>query len=188
MRIALVYPPPWKIAGAGDPAHVHGEDGPPPEYKDGDLDADFYQIPYGLFALGAQAIRAGHQVKVLNLSAFAWSRVEQVLDALEADLYGMSCWTANRRGVALAARHLRKRHPKSHILVGGPHASPLAVEMLTHYPEIDTVAQGESDVTFLDLIARLEAGRPTEGTPGTVYRKGGRVEVGPNRASVEDLD
>ena len=37
-----------------------------------ETDADFYQTPYGLFAIGAQAIRAGHQVKVLNLSGFAW--------------------------------------------------------------------------------------------------------------------
>jgi len=69
MRIALVYPPPWKIAGEGESVQIHGSDGPPPEYRPGDLDADFYQTPYGLFALGAQALRAGHQVKVLNLSS-----------------------------------------------------------------------------------------------------------------------
>ena len=39
MRIALVYPPPWKIAGKGESAGSFGKDGPPPEYKDGDLDA-----------------------------------------------------------------------------------------------------------------------------------------------------
>src|SRR5271154_603183 len=100
MRIALLYPPPWKIPVNGEPP---GDDGPPAGYREGDLDADFYQTPYGLFSLGAQALRAGHQVKVVNLSAFSWSRVEEILAALDADLYGMSCWTANRRGVALAA-------------------------------------------------------------------------------------
>lgn len=187
MRIALLYPPPWKISAPGEPPDPNG-DGPPTGYREGDLDADFYQIPYGLFALGAQAIRAGHQVKVVNLSSFVWSRVEQVLGALEADLYGMSCWTANRRGVALAARLLRARHPKSHILVGGPHATPLATEMLTYHPEIDTIALGESDLTFLELIERLEAGQPTQGLAGTAYRKGGGVEIGPHREAVADLD
>src|SRR5580692_9720138 len=143
MRIALLYPPPWKIAAKGDgPASA---DGPPADYREGDLDADFYQTPYGLFSLGAQALRAGHQVKVLNLSAFPWQKVEEVLQALDADLYGMSCWTANRRGVALTARALRRYHPRAHILVGGPHATPLAAEMLAHHPEIDTVARGESE-------------------------------------------
>src|SRR5215510_6566441 len=130
MRIALLYPPPWKIPLPGQAPFA--KDGAPADFRDGDLDADFYQTPYGLFALGAQAIRAGHQVKVLNLSAYAWPRVEEVLDAL--DVYGMSCWTANRRGVALAAQAIRARRPKAHIVVGGPHASPLATEVLEHYP------------------------------------------------------
>jgi hypothetical protein len=78
MRVALLYPPPWKICGPGETPDGSGE-GPPEEYREGDLDADFHQTPYGLFSLGAQALRAGHAVKVLNLSAFPWSRVEEVV-------------------------------------------------------------------------------------------------------------
>ena len=103
MKIVLLYPPPWKIAPeAGAP--YPDADGPPEGYRDGDLDADFYQTPYGLFSLGAQAIRAGHQVKVINLSSYAWPRVEEVIGALDATLCGMSCWTANRRGVRSSPR------------------------------------------------------------------------------------
>src|SRR5579863_271136 len=154
MRIALLYPPPWKIASPGEWEDAAGE-GPPTEYAAGDLDADFFQTPYGLFALGAQALRAGHQVKVINLSAFPWARVEEVLRALDADLYGMSCWTANRRGVALVARELKRLRPGAHVVVGGPHATPLAREMLAHHADIDTIAIGESEATFLDLVDRL---------------------------------
>src|SRR5579864_6508121 len=98
MRIALLYPPPWKV---GAPETPGGADGPPRDYREGDLDADFYQTPYGLFSIGAQAIRAGHQVKVMNLSAFDWARVDEVVQKLDAEVFGMSCWTANRRGVRL---------------------------------------------------------------------------------------
>lgn len=187
MRIALLYPPPWKIPAPGELPDANG-DGPPAGYRDGDLDADFYQTPYGLFALGAQAIRAGHQVKVLNLSAFAWKRVDEVIAKLDADLFGMSCWTANRRGVALAAKAIRAHHPAAHVLVGGPHATPLAKEMLAHCPAIDTVALGESELAFLELCERVAAGRPTAGIAGTAWRKDGRVVVGPSRAAIEDLD
>src|SRR5580658_8512959 len=108
MRVALLYPPPWKIPASGE--LLEGlSDGPPGEYVEGDLDGDFFQTPYGLFALGAQALRAGHQVKVFNMSGFAWKRVEEVVAALDADLFGLSCWTANRRGVALVSREI-KRH------------------------------------------------------------------------------
>src|SRR6266545_2430296 len=187
MRIALLYPPPWKIATKGEASNL-GDDGPPAEYREGDLDPDFYQTPYGLFSLGAQAIRAGHQVKILNLSSYPWSQVEEVVKQLDADLYGMSCWTANRRGVALTARSIRQHHPHSHIIVGGPHATPLATEMLQHVADIDTVALGESEPAFLELIDRLEKGKPTQGIAGTAYRANGRVELGGESTSIADLD
>ena len=59
MRIVLLYPPPWKIPAKGEaPDAPDAKDGPPKEYREGDLDPDFYQTPYGLFTLGAQAMRA----------------------------------------------------------------------------------------------------------------------------------
>jgi radical SAM superfamily enzyme YgiQ (UPF0313 family) len=187
MRIALLYPPPWKIPMPGEAPDVTGG-GPPAEYMEGDLDQDFFQTPYGLFALGAQALRAGHQVKVMNLSGFAWKRVEEVIAALDADLFGLSCWTANRRGVALVAKAIKRLHPRAHVVVGGPHATPLAREMLTYHGEIDTIAIGESELTFLDLIDRLSRGEPTHGIAGTAWRAGGSVEIGPERPALDDLD
>lgn len=186
MRIALLYPPPWKIATPGEPDP--GEDGPPAEYKQGDLDPDFYQTPYGLFSLGAQAIRAGHQVKIMNLSAFPWSKVDEIVRTLDADLWGMSCWTANRRGVAMTAACIRRNHPKAVLVVGGPHATPLAPEILAHHRDIDLVALGESEPAFLELIDRIANGQPTTGIAGTVWREGERVVKGPERANIADLD
>ena len=187
MKVALLYPPPWKIAMPSEPPDIWG-DGPPAEYRDGDLDADFFQTPYGLFALGAEALRAGHQVKVINLSGFPWTRVEQVVAALDARVFGLSCWTANRRGVALVARAIKEHHPSAHVVVGGPHATPLAREMLLHHREIDTVCIGESETTFLELLARIAEAKPIGGIAGTAYRVGDHIEVAPKRPAIEDLD
>jgi len=186
VRIALIYPPPWKIPGHGEPLPAGG-DGPPPDYQPGDLDADFFQTPYGLFSLGAQALRAGHQVKVLNLSGFSWTKVEEVVRSLDAELFGMSCWTSNRRGVALVASAIKRHHAQAHVLIGGPHATPLGREMLEHYSDIDTVSVGESEATFMDLVARLESGQAPLGIPGTLYRVGNSVVAAPGRASIHDL-
>jgi radical SAM superfamily enzyme YgiQ (UPF0313 family) len=187
MRIALLYPPPWKIPAPGEAIDRSG-DGPPADYRDGDLDADFHQTPYGLFSLGAQAMRAGHAVKIFNLSGFSWAETERVVRALDADLFGLSCWTANRRGVALVSKLIRDAHPRAHVVVGGPHATPLAKEMLEHHPAIDTVVVGEGDATFLELIERLEAGAATTGLAGTFFRSSRGVEPGPERPSVPDID
>ncbi|HEY4122721.1 MAG TPA: radical SAM protein [Byssovorax sp.] len=186
MRIALVYPPPWKIAADG--AAPDPVDGPPPGYRHGDLDADFYQTPYGLFALGAAAKRAGHSVKVLNLSSYAWERVEEIVRALDADVLGMSCWTANRRGVALVAALSKKLRPRVPVVVGGPHATPLAKEVLAHHRDIDAVCLGESDATFLELVDRVARGEALAGLAGALVRSGDELVRGPERPAIEDLD
>ena len=186
MRIVLLYPPPWKIPARGESPDP--EDGPPPGFREGDLDPDFWQTPYGLFTLGAQARRAGHQVKVLNLSAFTWDKTREVVASLDAQLWGMSCWTANRRGVALVADEIKRHHPSAHVVVGGPHATPLASEMLTHHAAIDTVTLGESEEQLLELVDRLERGQAPTHIRGTVYREGSAVAVAPPRASIDDLD
>src|SRR5579859_771502 len=100
----------------------------------------------------------------------------------------MSCWTSNRRGVALVAREIKLAHPQAHVLIGGPHATPFAREMLEHYPDIDTVSVGESEETFMELVGRLERGEPASGIAGTHYRAGGAVVAGPPRGSIHDLD
>jgi len=186
MRIALLYPPPWKLPEPG--ALTDPVDGPPADYQPGDLDGDFHQTPYGLLTLAAQAIRAGHEVKVINLSAYPWTQVEQVVAKLDAELFGLSCWTANRRGAALVADTIKKLHPKAHVLVGGPHASPLAKEMLAHHRAIDTVSVGESEETFLELAERLNEGRDQQGLAGAVYRSGADIVRGPSRGNVADID
>jgi anaerobic magnesium-protoporphyrin IX monomethyl ester cyclase len=187
MRIVLLYPPPWKIPAPGEPADDRG-DGPPTGFRETDVDADFFQMPYGLLSLAAQALRAGHQVKVLNLAWYPWSQVKEVIGRLRADLYGLSCFTANRRGVALVASCIREHHPQAHVVVGGAHATALPIELLEHYPAIDTVVLGEGEATFLELVERLESGQPTRGIEGTAYRADGRAQLGPPRARIAQLD
>jgi radical SAM superfamily enzyme YgiQ (UPF0313 family) len=186
MRIALIYPPPWKISPVG--AAVDPIDGPPQEYAEGDLDTDFYQIPYGLLSLAANASRAGHLVKVLNLSNRTWSDVEQIIGKLDADVFGMSCWTANRRGVELVAKLVKRVHPGSYVVIGGPHATPLANPILERWPAVDCVAVGEGEATFLELLDRLQSGRSMSGLAGAVVRHNGEIQRGPKRPAVNRLD
>ena len=60
-------------------------------------------------------------------------------------------------------KEIRRRHPQAHIVVGGPHATPLPREVMRHYPEIDTLCAGESEGSFMELVERLAAGRLDQG-------------------------
>jgi len=139
-------------------------------------------------SLAAQAMDCGHQVFIINMSNYPWSVVKRIISKSPADLFGLSCLTANRRGVTLLSRYIRQTHPDAHIVIGGPHATAMPMEILSHCKEIDTVVVGEGEATFLDLLLRLETNRSAEGLAGAAWRTAGGIGLGPPRAPIKNLD
>ena len=176
MRIVLLYPPPQAIRSSSRPPGAAIDK------------SDACLPPYGMLSLAAQALRAGHQVKAFNLSTFPWDEIEAMVRALEADVFGLTCFTSNRRGVAQVAECVRKHHRRAHVVVGGPHVTALPAATLEHCGAIDTVVIGEGEATFGELIDRLEAARATEGIAGTAWRGAEGARVGPPRERIADLD
>lgn len=188
MRIALLYAPPWKIARKGHPIYPP-EEGPPDNVDPAAItEGDFIQAPYGLLSLAAQALRSGLSVQTVNVSNFPWPDIEILIRGLNADLYGLSCITENRRGVAMVARLIRNIQPGSHIVVGGPHVTALPIETLRYVQAIDTVVVGEGEDTFFDIIRCLQENRPVQNIPGTAWRSSNGILLGPPREPITDLD
>ncbi|MDD4952658.1 MAG: radical SAM protein [Desulfovibrionaceae bacterium] len=188
MRIALIHAPPWKISAPGEPPDPDGQ-GPPRGYGAAAMDnLDFLSVPYGLLSVAAQALRAGHRVLVLNLSNFAWRDVERALSGLEAEVFGMTCLTVNRRGVAALTGLIKALRPGAHVTVGGPHVTPLAREVLDRWPGVDSVVLGEGEATFLELVDRIRTKSPLDGLAGAAWRENGAIRVGPARPRIADLD
>jgi len=189
MRIVLIYPPPWQIPSPGDPP-TGMPFGPPRDAADRSVLAsrDFAEIPYGVLTIAAEARRAGHDVAVFNLATASWREVETRIAAAEADLYGISTFTSNRRGLGAVAALIRRRHPHAHITAGGPFVSALPHDTLRRFADIDTAVVGEGEAAFMDLVESLAAGRPACGIPGTLWRSGDDVVRGPPRPTIKDLD
>ena len=188
MRIVLLYPPPWKIPEPGQRPYPPEEGAPEGIDSQAALAGDLIQAPYGLLSLAAQAIHAGHNVTVLNISNFPWPAVQLLIAHLDADIYGLSCVTANRRGVAMTADQIRRHHPSAHITVGGPHVSALPIEMLEHCRSIDTVVIGEGERTFLRIVQQLANGRPVQDLPGLAWRSAMGCRLRPPNNYIENLD
>jgi anaerobic magnesium-protoporphyrin IX monomethyl ester cyclase len=188
MRIVLLYAPPWKIARYGDP-HYPPEEGPPDNIDPSAVtEGDFIQAPYGLLSLAAQTLRSGFSVQTFNVSNFPWPNIESLIRRLDADLFGLSCMTENRRGVAMLAELIRNMHPEAHIVVGGPHVTALPIETLQHVPAIDTVVVGEGEQTFLDIVRCLQENKPVQRIPGTAWRSSKALQLSPPRDRIADLD
>ncbi len=188
MKIVLLYAPPWKIARDGYPAYPPGEGAPDNVDAAAVNEGDFIQAPYGLLSLAAQALRNGLSVLIFNISNFPWPDIEILIHRLDADLFGLSCMTANRRGVAMLAQLIRDIHPGSHIVAGGPHVTALPIETLRHIQAIDTVIVGEGEQTFMDIIRCLRENKPVRGIPGTAWRSLNGYQLGLQREPIRDLD
>lgn len=188
LRIALIYAPPWKIAREGEAPYGKAEGPPEGGPFEPYLRGDSEHIPLGLLSLASQALEAGHDVHVLNLFAFAWQDIERIIAATRADVFGLSCFTLNRRGTLMLAALIRRLHPRAHITVGGPHASVLARDMLVHCPAIDTIVIGEGERTFTELLKRICANTGTGNIAGTAWRGPDGPILAPARAPIDKLD
>jgi radical SAM superfamily enzyme YgiQ (UPF0313 family)/tetratricopeptide (TPR) repeat protein len=186
-RVVLIYPPPWKIPSAQETL-PNDRFAPPRDVGERALDGDFATIPYGLLTIAAEARRAGHEVTVLNLSTTAWRDVERAVAGLRADVFGLSVFTSNRRGMGAVAHLIRQRHPRAHIVVGGPFVTALPRATLEHCPEVDTAVIGEGEASFMELLEALGSDRATIGIPGTAWRADNEFVTGPARPRVENLD
>lgn len=187
LHIVLIYPPPWKIPAPGEVFDALPF-GPSTVIEDHDPDGDFLTIPYGVLTLAAEARRAGHQVEVFNLANALWRDVDALVAAVDADVFGISAFTSNRRGMGAVAELIRARHPAAHITCGGPFVTALPAETLRHYRSIDTAVIGEGELTFIELLATLAAGRSPVGIAGMAWRRGDELVIGAPRGRIRDLD
>ena len=160
MRIALLYPPPGRSLPGAKPPDL--ADGPPPEYRRRRPRRRLLPDPLRALLAGRAGARAGHEVKVAEpLRLPLGARRGCAPGARRRPLRDVLLDREPPRGRPRRPG-IRAPPPPTHVLVGGPHATPLAAEMLAHHPEIDTWPRGESEPAFLELLGRLAAGRRTD--------------------------
>ncbi len=188
LRILLIDPPVFKIALPGETPFPPAQGGK----ASGDtskIDSDTGTTSYGLLSIAAQILKSGRKVLVYNLSTFAWPDVEKLIRYIHVDLVGITCMTHNLRGTAALSELIREVHPDAHIVVGGPHPTCLPVETLNYLKSVNTVVVGEGELTFLEIITRLETKQPIQDVAGTVWRdENNSAQRGAARERINDLD
>jgi hypothetical protein len=107
VRIVLLYPPPWTLSRPV-PGKAQADMGPPKAQTFG---GDEITMPQGLMSIAAQVKWADNRVTLLNLYAFMWREITEIIACVPAELYGLSCLTINRRGTRALSGLIRKLHP-----------------------------------------------------------------------------
>ena len=115
--------------------------------------------------------------------------LEEELRRYRPDLVGITSYTANIGLAGEVAGQVKNFRSETATVIGGLHASALPGETLHEFQHFDYLAFGEGEMTLLELSRALESGTSPKGLAGLAWREnGGRVELGPPRPFIDNLD
>jgi radical SAM superfamily enzyme YgiQ (UPF0313 family) len=129
------------------------------------------RYPNALLPLAAALLANGHKVKVFD------EQFENYADIAlgDYDCVGISTLTGQQITNALKiAESIRKKSVSMPLIWGGIHPS-LMPEQTARNRFVDIVVRGEGEETLLELIERLEAGKPIDGTKGITFERDGEI-------------
>lgn len=107
----------------------------------------------------------------------------------DVDAIGVSCmfsvnWVANR----VLLRRIRRRFPRTPLIIGGEHATALAEYCLRDMPAIDYVVLGEGEASAAELLRTLKAGGDVGAVRGIAFLRDGTYHATPARPRQRDVD
>jgi radical SAM superfamily enzyme YgiQ (UPF0313 family) len=104
------------------------------------------------------------------------------------DILGISTiFTTLMVGGKIIAKEIRKRFPNTTIIFGGNHATFTAEELVVE-SYVDFVVKGEGEVTFKELVDRLDRKLPVDDVKGIVFERGGKAVTTPTREPIQDIN
>jgi radical SAM superfamily enzyme YgiQ (UPF0313 family) len=117
--------------------------------------------PLGIAWLAAVLRENGYKEVFLIdavINKYSNENIVEILKKDTPDIIGLSFGTQNRFLAFGCARKIKKNFPQIPIVVGGPHPTLTADDILKNIPEIDFVIRGEGEYAFLDFIKTFDKG------------------------------
>lgn len=172
MRVLLVNPPANQ--------HVDQFDTP-----------DFTRL--GLAYLAGQLrrdARCGVHVAIIDAKFDRLDYAQTVARALayDPDIVGLTAFTNEIKPAARVAGDIRRQSPSVRTVIGGTHVSALPAQTLAELEDFDIGVVGEGEITLVELVDALAAGRPLAEVAGLVYRDGDAIALSSPRTTVQHLD
>ena len=153
-----------------------------PSYHDVYRTFDFVLPPLGLSYMAAVLSENNYDVKIVDLNV---GEKKQSIPDNNWDLVGITLDTSRYYKGMKYARMLKSKGTK--VVVGGPHASFMADEILGS-GSADFVVRGEGEHTILELAKVLSEGENLEQIKGLSYISDNQIIHNPDRTYSDDLD
>jgi len=144
--------------------------------------------PVGLGYLSGFLGHKGHKIRVIDMPALnlRLDQFQHLVRNEKPDAVGIYC-AITRINQAMSVARISKNEGAFTVL-GGPEPSINDKTILLENSCVDAVVRGEGEITFLDLIGRLEDSENLDEVKGVTYRNGRRIVANPSRPLIENLD
>jgi anaerobic magnesium-protoporphyrin IX monomethyl ester cyclase len=146
--------------------------------------------PLGLMSLAGYLLREGIEVIIEDyiIQPYSRERVRRILREFRPDVVGATAVTMNVKKALSILKEFREEDPSPATVMGGPHVSFDAEEILKNNPSVDYIVRGEGELSFAELLGRLGDGNDLSDVKGVSYRGGDCVIHNEDRPLIPDIN
>lgn len=155
-------------------------------------------MPLGILSCAAVLEESGFNVEIVDPNILIsegevgrhnlYENLAQYLACRGGSVYGFSTFSPSYHQSLRVAEALKRIHPDTTVVFGGPQASLVAEMTLKHFPSVDVVVRDEGEHTLCELVSRLMRGEPWLDLPGITFRSDGRILRNNEAPVLGDLD
>jgi radical SAM superfamily enzyme YgiQ (UPF0313 family) len=140
----------------------------------------------GIAYIAAVLEKNNIQFKLLDTKGYGMSleEIKTEVRKYNPNIVGISCMTVSFGMSLEIARMIKSISNETTIVLGGPHVTPTAEDILIKHACIDITVIGEGEQTMLELAK----GKSLDTIKGIAFRKDGKVQINEARPLIEDLD
>ncbi len=147
-------------------------------------------IPLGLAYLGAVAEKAGHKVTVIDCQAekIAPENFRDRIAQTPSEIIGVTATTLLYKSAMKLVGIAKEVQKQAVTILGGSHGTFWGESALKEYPALDIVLRKEGELTFIELVEKLESKTSIGNVLGITYRSGNKIVRNADRPFIENLD
>jgi anaerobic magnesium-protoporphyrin IX monomethyl ester cyclase len=135
------------------------------------------------------AVLKSHQIaaKIVDLTVESMN-LSEYLTYEKPEVIGISSIVTNAHRALEIAKQSKSILPQSFVVMGGPYPSMIGSNLLIRHKEVDATLIGEAELTFLELVKRLQDGRNFVSVKGLIFREANKIISNPLSTPISPLD
>ncbi len=146
--------------------------------------------PFGLMSLGAYLLENDIDVIIEDyiVNPYSRERARDIARQFRPDIIGSTGVTMNINAAIKILGDFSEESPGSAIVMGGPHVTFDAQNILSDNPHIDFIVRGEGEITTTELIRNLGDDAAYKSIRGLSYRDNSSIRHNEMRDFIADIN